>query len=312
MSFTIATYNILASVYIKPEWYAGVPEHLLRPETRVPAVVRHVAALDADVLCLQEVEPDVFAALATHLEPLGYAGYYEQKGRNRLDGCATFVRTGPFVVRLAHRLEYRDRESGAESHSGHVALLLVLERDGHLLGVANTHIRWAASGTPREEQVGYRQVAELIEACQRSDPPCRGWVVCGDFNYTPDTEAVGAMRDAGYAFAHADRPALRSAVVNGRAKLIDYVFHTAELRSRPVDPPAIGEDTKLPAPDQPSDHLALVAEFDWTAERVGSESPRPYFGVASSPGNNTGSGSDPSSIPHSECGLPPHRVRRSE
>lgn len=263
MSFTVATYNILASCYITPQWYAGVPEHLLRPESRVPAVVRHIAALDTDALCLQEVEPDVFAALADHLEPLGYTGYYEQKGQNRPDGCATFVRTAAFAVRHARRLEYRDRESGAEGHSGHVALLLVLERDGRLLGVANTHVRWASPDKPRDEQVGYRQVVELIEACRRFDPPCRDWVVCGDFNYTPDTEAVGAMRDAGYAFAHADRPTLRSAVANGRAKLIDYVFHTAGLRSRPLDPPPIGDDTKLPSPDQPSDHLALVAEFNW-------------------------------------------------
>ena len=100
--------------------------------------------------------------------------------------------------------------------------------------------------------------------CRDFDPPCRDWVVCGDFNYPSDAEAVGAMRDAGYSFAHADRLHIRSAVANGRAKLIDYVFHTAGLRARPLDPPAVTDDTKLPSPDQPSDHLALVAEFDWT------------------------------------------------
>jgi mRNA deadenylase 3'-5' endonuclease subunit Ccr4 len=263
MSFTVATYNILASAYIKPEWYAGVSEHLLRSESRVPAVARHVAALDADILCLQEVEPEVFAALTTHLEPLGYTGYYEQKGRGRPDGCATFFRTNAFALRLSHRLEYRDREAGANSHSGHVALLLALEHDGQLLGIANTHVRWSAPNTHRDEQVGYRQVVELLEACRRFEPPCRDWVVCGDFNYPPEAEAIGAMRDAGYGFAHAERPHLRSAVANGRAKLIDYVFHTGGLRSRPLDPPPISDDTKLPSTDQPSDHLALVAHFDW-------------------------------------------------
>jgi mRNA deadenylase 3'-5' endonuclease subunit Ccr4 len=264
MSFTVASYNILATVYIKPEWYPGVPEHLLRPEIRIPAVVSHVESLNADILCLQEVEPSAFACLADRLERLGYVGYYEQKGRKRPDGCATFLRTGSFTVRRVQRLEYSDRESGEESHSGHVALLLALEHDGRVLGVANTHIRWAAPNTPREEQVGYRQVVELIAACQQFDPPCRDWVICGDFNYSPDAEAICAMCDAGYAFAHAGKPHLRSAVANGRAKLIDYVFHTAGLRSRPLDPPPVSDDTKLPSPDQPSDHLALVAEFDWT------------------------------------------------
>ncbi|QJW98530.1 endonuclease/exonuclease/phosphatase family protein [Frigoriglobus tundricola] len=201
--------------------------------------------------------------MTAHLEPLGYAGYYEQKGRNRPDGCATFFRTSTFALRRAQRLEYWDRGSGVECHSGHVALLPALENDGHLLGVANTHVRWAAPGTPREEQVGYRRVVELIEACRRFEPPCRDGIVCGDFNSTPNTDVVRAMRDAGYAFAHAERPDLRSAVANGRAKLIDYVFHTEGLRSRPLEPVHISDDTKLPSPDQPSDHLALVARFDW-------------------------------------------------
>jgi endonuclease/exonuclease/phosphatase family metal-dependent hydrolase len=120
-----------------------------------------------------------------------------------------------------------------------------------------------APNTPRDERVGFRQVAELIAVCRDFDLPCQDWVVCGDFNSPPDSKAVGAMRDAVYSFAHADRTCRRSAVANGRAKLIDYVFHTTGLRARAIDPPVVTDDTKLPSPDQPSDHLALVAEFDW-------------------------------------------------
>src|SRR5262249_45986520 len=56
MAFRAATYNVLATAYIKPEWYAGVPPELLKPSWRVPALVRQVESLDADLLCLQEVE----------------------------------------------------------------------------------------------------------------------------------------------------------------------------------------------------------------------------------------------------------------
>jgi mRNA deadenylase 3'-5' endonuclease subunit Ccr4 len=263
MTFRVATYNVLATAYVNPGWYPGVPEHLLRPEWRVPALAGHVRALDADVLCLQEVEPDVFAALDRRLGPSGYTGRYERKGRDKPDGCATFLRHDRLTPRRATRLEYRDRGQGPDGDSGHVALLLAVDLGGRPLGVANTHVRWQPPDTPRDEQVGYRQVAELIEACRRFDPPCREWVVCGDFNSGPDGEVVAAMLDAGYAFAHAARPQVRSAVANGRAKLIDYLFHTAGLRSRPLDPLPIADDTRLPSPDQPSDHLALVAEFDW-------------------------------------------------
>jgi len=263
MPFTVATHNILATAYVKPDWYEGVPEQLLRPESRLLAVVNHVEALHADILCLQEVEPTVFSALNNRLGPLGYTGYFEQKGQGRPDGCATFIRSNLFAVRQLQRLEYCDRENSPERNSGYVALLLALESDGHMLGVANTHIRWNKPGTPRDEHVGYRQVTDLVETCRTFEPRCSDWVICGDFNAAPDTEVVGAMRNAGYVFAHADRPNVRSAVANGRAKLIDYVFHTAGLRAKPLDPPVIADDTKLPSQDQPSDHLALVAEFAW-------------------------------------------------
>jgi len=87
-------------------------------------------------------------------------------------------------------------------------------------------------------------------------------MVCGDFNRTPDSEVVTVMREAGYDDAHAGRPDARSAVANGKAKLIDYIFCSRELRARPIDPPVIGDDTCLPSQEQPSDHLALVAEID--------------------------------------------------
>lgn len=206
----------------------------------------------------------MFAAVAAYLEPLGYAGLYERKGRGRPDGSAIFYCTAAFTLRRTQRLEYHDREGGPEIHSGSVALLAALERDGQTLGVASTHVKWAAPGTPRDSHIGHHQVAELIDACRGFDPPCRDWVVCGDFNYTPDDEVIGVMRDAGFTFAHADRPDARTFAATGKAKLIDYVFHTAGLRSNPLDPPAITDDTKLPSPDQPSDHLPLVAELDWT------------------------------------------------
>jgi mRNA deadenylase 3'-5' endonuclease subunit Ccr4 len=263
MSFTAVTYNVLADAYINPQWYAGVPPELLRPERRRPALVRHVESLDADLLCLQEVEVETFEALDRRLRSLGYEGHYEMKGGHRPDGCAVFFRRGVFTLRGTQRLEYHDGERGPDGHSGHIALLLGLEHEGRLLGVADTHLRWDRPGTPRTGQVGLRQILELLEACGSFTPACQGWLICGDFNATPDSEIVAALRQAGFEFAHADRRHVRSCVANGRARLIDYLFHTAGLRSEPFDPPPIEDRTKLPSDEQPSDHLALSAEIGW-------------------------------------------------
>ena len=166
-------------------------------------------------------------------------------------------------------MEYRDDEQGQGRHSGFVALLLALEHQGRLLGVANTHLRWDRPGTSRSRQVGHRQAVELIEACRGFDPPCAVWLVCGDFNRRPDSEVVATFRQAGFAFAHAGRPHVRSAVANRRASLLDYLFHSEGLVARPIDPPPVSAGEVLPSVEQPSDHLALAAEFNWADEGEG-------------------------------------------
>jgi mRNA deadenylase 3'-5' endonuclease subunit Ccr4 len=266
MSFRIVTYNVLATAYLGRGDYSAVPPEVLDPDRRTRALVRHVAGLDADVLCLQEVEADVFAALRVGLGPYGFAGLCEFKGRGKPDGCATFYRTDRFALQRAVRLDYRDDEQGSEEHSGFVALLLALEHEGRLLGVANTHLRWDRPGTPPARQVGHRQAVELLEECRRFDPQPHGWIVCGDFNRRPESEVPATFRQAGFEFAHAGRPHVHSAVANRKASLIDYLFHSAALRARPIDPPPVSEATALPSPDQPSDHLALAAEFEWVEE----------------------------------------------
>src|SRR5689334_15445529 len=121
MPFKAVTYNVLATAYIRPAWYAGVAPALLRPERRVPAVVRHIDSLGADLLCLQEVEKETLAALEGRLGPLGYTGHYEKKGGGKPDGCAVLFREGVFALRERQRLDYRDGERGAAGDSGHLA-----------------------------------------------------------------------------------------------------------------------------------------------------------------------------------------------
>jgi mRNA deadenylase 3'-5' endonuclease subunit Ccr4 len=257
MSFRVATYNVLATAYVRPDRYPDVPPDLLDPGRRHACLVDHVEGLAADLLCLQEVEQGVFTALERRLTSLAYEGHYEKKGGRRPDGCATFFRTGVFVRRDVQRLDYQD------GGLGHIALLVGLEHEGRRLGVANTHLRWDSPGTPRPGRLGLRQVEELLEACERFVPPCHGWLICGDFNATPDNEVVALVRQAGYEHAHAGSPGARSCVANGRARLIDYVFHSPALRAVPVAPPLIVDDTPLPSAAEPSDHLALQADVIW-------------------------------------------------
>jgi mRNA deadenylase 3'-5' endonuclease subunit Ccr4 len=256
VSFTAATYNVLATAYIRPDFYPRTLAARLDPSWRVPALVAHVAHLAADVICLQEVEAAPFAALRDGLAPASYEGSYAAKSDSRPDGCATFLHADMLALRDERRLVYADG-------SGHIALVTRLARAGRLLGVANTHLKWDPPNTPVAARHGMRQIDELL-ATIAADRECEAWLICGDLNATPESEVIARLQRAGFVAAHRLLPTAFTANSNGVAKTIDYLFHTERLRAVPVAPPPLDGATPLPSPEQPSDHLALVASFDWT------------------------------------------------
>jgi mRNA deadenylase 3'-5' endonuclease subunit Ccr4 len=91
-SFSIASYNVLADSYVKPQWYPNVDPEVLRWDRRKFALADRVARLDSDIICLQEVEPDAYALIAQRLGAKGYEGIYSKKGSDKPDGCAMFFR----------------------------------------------------------------------------------------------------------------------------------------------------------------------------------------------------------------------------
>ena len=231
MSFSLATYNILAQAYITPERYPRTPATVLASTWRRPALVRHVVALNTDVVCLQEVEDETFIAVQQVLAPRGYSGHFARKGGGKPDGCATFVRQSALTLRRVHHLRYTDG-SGTERDSGHLALVMLLAYRGRTLGIVNTHLQWDPPDKPRDQQRGYRQISQLLQELGRIDPACEAWIICGDLNVTSESHVVAGLRAAGFDYAHCTSRVMYTCNANARARMIDYVFHTETLRAR--------------------------------------------------------------------------------
>lgn len=266
MKIKAVTYNILATAYIEPTRYPFTPPELLDSKRRIPALTEHIIRLDADLLCLQEVEEEMFALINRALSPLGYAGGLTKKGGGKPDGCAIFVRSKALEwVRLS-RLEYDDA-IGETPRSGHLAQILILKWGGRFLGVANTHLKWDPPSTPQDHRYGYRQLTELLRVRQELAPECEGWIICGDFNVTDENEVIQTLQRSGFHFSHATVPGIATCNSNRRAKMIDYVFHSDAIDSKALELPQVQNDTPLPGPDQPSDHIAVMATLRWKDER---------------------------------------------
>jgi endonuclease/exonuclease/phosphatase family metal-dependent hydrolase len=258
MSFVVCSYNTLANAYIEPRFFPHTAVEHLRPEWRMGALADAIERRAAQILCLQEIEEDTFALLERRLATLGYAGEHLKKSGTRLDGCATFFDRDLFSLGDVRRLAYDDGLADQPA-SGSIALLLELRHGAQTLGVANTHLKWQAPTTPPDQRVGLRQARQLVGALSPRD----AWIVCGDFNATSTTLTLDTFRAAGFADAYAARPDDFTCNSNGIAKRIDYLLCRGPLRARPHALPPIDATTPLPSVEQPSDHLAISATFEW-------------------------------------------------
>lgn len=256
MSLSITTYNILAQAYVKLDWYPNCTPEMIDATRRRTAlceyITKRLATLPSDVICLQEVEVEVFDMLGERL--VDHRGELAMKSGGKPDGCATFMRRD-LPRRQLQALHYEDG-------THHVALFLTTELDGRSLCVANTHLRWHPPNTPPEEHVGRGQMLELLERIETLSSNCEGFVLCGDFNAESDAPLITAARERGFLDAYADTPA-HTCNPNGRSKRIDYLLHSANLSCRPRAIRMIDDKTTLPSLEEPSDHLAITGVFDW-------------------------------------------------
>lgn len=241
----LATWNVLADAYVRRERSPGVDPALLRPAARRAAILTRASGLDADLLCLQEVEEPCFAALRAHLAPLGYTGTWCPKTGGRPDGCATFWRG---------RTATAERVFVQPDGSHHVAQAT----DFPDLVVVTTHLKWNPPAAPPAEQWSLRQ-AEALVAWLRADP--RPVLVCGDFNVEPGHAALAAFASGGLhdVFAGALRP--HTCCANGHTAKVDHVLARGlTVRPAPRQFDQAGTSA-LPSSAEPSDHVPLLVEW---------------------------------------------------
>jgi len=262
MPFSVVSYNVLATAYIQRAWYRRTPAIVLDPAWRVPALVQHIAKLNADLYCLQEVEPETFVALRTFLGERGYGGEYGRKLAGRPEGLAIFYRRVFFEWISARNVAYADG-AGVAHDTGYIAQLALLRHGDKTLGVINTHLTWDQPNTGRELQRGLRQAQQCLAEYQSRLGEAHGWIVTGDFNVTPDSEIVGLMVQAGLDFPHRDRIDAFTCNIGGRARLIDYLFHSPAMSAEASTLRRVDDQTVLPSAEEPSDHIAIMAQFDW-------------------------------------------------
>jgi len=249
--FSATTYNILAQAYCRPERYRGVPETALERTARRRRLLDRIAALNTDLLCLQEVEPDALDAIRATLPH--HDAHFLQK-RDKPDGVATLYRRDRFALRDFTEIHYDAIEPGYD----HVGLILELTLDGLPIAIGNTHLRWQKRETPAKDHLGRLQFLELLERM-----PNGARLIAGDFNAGHDSLVLREGRSVGLAMGGCALRPWDTALINGNRRKLDYLLYSESLfRPTPRPLPQLSRHAPIPDLVEPSDHLPLSVDFE--------------------------------------------------
>jgi endonuclease/exonuclease/phosphatase family metal-dependent hydrolase len=147
--------------------------------------------------------------------------------------------------------------------SGYIAHFVLFRYAGKTLGVINTHLTWDPPGTALAAQRGLLQIQQLLAEYATCSTDAEGWILCGDFNVTPDSAVVDAVAQAGFQFSHRGLSEVFSCNIGSSARLIDYIFFSPRLSAKAAVLTRIDDQTILPSADEPSDHVPVKAAVTW-------------------------------------------------
>lgn len=254
-SFTAVTWNILAQAYVFADRYPLCTPEALDGKARRALLLRRARTLEADLLCLQEVEADCFQQLEAEVFASTHTGFLALKP-GRPEGCAVFVSKRHFEW-LEHWTV------NAEKGDGLAVVARVKHTSGLELAIASAHLNWEADSVPAERHRGLALMERLLAG--RSRAPNAKWLFAGDFNAISQSVVLERAYASGLAEScRAQRP-WDTCNINGRCRKIDYLlFSEGAFSPAPASLPALRRDTALPSLTEPSDHLALTVRFSTT------------------------------------------------
>ena len=206
MAIKVLNWNVLADVYATEQMYDYCPSWALSWDYRKHLILKQLAALDGDIVCLQEIQSDHFEAdLLPAFKAMGFGHVYAAKTRGMFtnkytsEGCCVLYRQSRFQ-KLEHFVLEFDKQAQervpegpklTRLSRGNVALLVLLEdlRHGRRpIGVVNTHV----TADVDAGDVKLWQTQCLLDNVQSWASPLRHGgalplLICGDFNSTPES-----------------------------------------------------------------------------------------------------------------------------
>ncbi|XP_066467812.1 protein angel homolog 2 isoform X2 [Tiliqua scincoides] len=200
--FTVTSYNILSQDLLEDNshLYKHCRRHVLAWDYRFPNILSDIKQLDADVLCLQEVQEDQYhTEIKPSLEALGYHCEYKMRTGRKPDGCSICFKTSKFSLLSSNPVEFFRRNIPLLDRDN-VGLVLLLQprfyyKPATAICIANTHLLY----NPRRGDIKLTQLAmllaEITNVAIQEDGRFCPLVLCGDFNSVPYSPLYNFLRE---------------------------------------------------------------------------------------------------------------------
>ncbi|KII62596.1 Protein angel 2 [Thelohanellus kitauei] len=195
----ICSYNILSNFALNNNLYLYsrcLPEHL-NPEYRSNLLLSELSQLRSDVLCLQEVDQEIFDTVVTKhcLSTQSSCSYYRGSDFAK-NGCCIIYKNQKFELVESERIVFAEPEFSYRE-SMYVAVVNVLKnksnsgKNDSIFIICTTHLVYGQD----LELVRQRQLKHILNIINEksalyNDPPV---ILCGDFNSLPTNELVSIM-----------------------------------------------------------------------------------------------------------------------
>ena len=178
------TYNILAFNFTKADWFPYCSTEYLSPKHRAPIILQEVKDLNADVICFQEVDYDLFDEFyKENLEALNY--YIFIKKSNRTVTIITAIKKDKFTIESEFYLNLNqgleNYDSAFSKHKEALFSVISLKNSPkNKVVICNTHLFW----NPEYEFVKYGQICVIVNYLEKNFKKLP-IILAGDLNSLP-------------------------------------------------------------------------------------------------------------------------------
>ncbi|XP_064595309.1 fibrous sheath CABYR-binding protein-like [Liolophura sinensis] len=214
--FSVVSYNILADCWLNrfADTYTHASPKAKDPSYRHSRLLEEIKYLDADIVCMQEVDIAVYEGnLLPAMTGLGYEGTFKSRAASEgfQEGEATFFKNSRFTLLQSEGYFLKDlAEKEIESSAlpddvrecirkyinlPDVVVITNLQckLSSNPVTVGNIHVNYGGFKIPNAQCIQIScAIKELVGKASNGNFP---HIICGDFNSAPDTPGYQLARD---------------------------------------------------------------------------------------------------------------------